>query len=436
MHSVSEAAAARHDRVGPMASFTVSLVGAVLSFAASAALVASADSLGRALELLLVFLLLTSFECVAYVEAVRPWLAGESVPAPGRTLQLVVVIIVLATFAGGLELGGVGLCALAAGVLLPNASAIRFRRVNEDLVEKGEPWLAEEGDQQAATHVLSEDPSSVQTVDRSDDQTDHAEHHEPKGTVDRPARARPAPKVGRVLQAAVSEERDRWLAWACATFVVTVACLATDAPRGVVLGVEVLGVAALVWVTSRLLGTRLAQRDFEEALREPRRAYVVVLRDPKPRGSRPLLAVWAKEPVLAGGRLPRADAVYRCDARRNALFSARGAVIVHEAWVDAGPRPGSRPRWVAADAGVGLPRQRALLGPQRLDNDLGTERPARSRSLSMPAPNPTTESETGTFVTVISEPAPETRQLVVLLAWRLGVLTLAALVLLWGTHAG
>ncbi len=412
MHPVSDAAAsARHERTGPLASFTVSVAGAVAVMAGSAALVASADSLGRALELLLVFMVLTSVECVAYVEAVRPWLAGDPVPVRGRVLQVVVVLLVLATFAGGPELGAVGLCALGVGVLLPNASAIRFRRVNEDLVEKGEPWLAEEGSHEAATRVLS-DPA-------------------PPARPDLKARARPAPKVGRVLRAVGDEERDRWLAWAAATLAVTVACVASGAPGAVVLGVDLLGAAALARVTSRLLGTRLALREFEEALTEPRRAFAVVLRDPRPRGTGPLLAVWRQEPVLAGGRLPRADAVYRCDPLRDALFSARSAVVVHEAWVDSGPRAGSRPRWVAADAGVALPRQRALLGSRRVEAELGQARPARSRSLSMPAPNPTTESETGTFVTVISEPAPETRHLLVLLAWRLAVLALAALVLLW-----
>jgi hypothetical protein len=198
-----------------------------------------------------------------------------------------------------------------------------------------------------------------------------------------------------------------------------------------VLGVDFLGVAALAWVTTRLLGARTALRDFEEAQTEPHRAYVVVLRDPSPRGTGPLLGVWAKEPVLTAGRLPRADAVYRCDAGRDALFCSRGEVVVHRAWVDQGPRAGSRPRWVAADAGVALPRHRAVLGAQQLDAALGRERPPRTRSLSMPAPNPTTETETGTFVTVINEPVPETRQLVRLLAWRLAALALAAVLLAW-----
>jgi hypothetical protein len=242
--------------------------------------------------------------------------------------------------------------------------------------------------------------------------------------------------VGRVLRTAFTEERDRSVAWAAATLAVTVGCVAFGAPGSVVLGVDFLGVAALAGVSTRLLGTRIALREFEEAHTEPHRAFVVALRDPRPRGTGPLLGVWNKEPVLAAGRLPRADAVYRCDAGRDALFSTRGAVVVHRAWVDTGQRAGSRPRWVAADAGVALPRHRAILGPQQLHTTIGTERPPRPRSLTMPAPNPTTESETGIFVTVINEPVPETRQFVRLLAWRLAVLTLSALVLAWMARPG
>jgi hypothetical protein len=133
MRTVGDAAAAGQGRAGLMGSFAVSLVAAATSLAGSAALVASADSIGRGLELLLVFLVLTGLECVAYVEAVRPWLEGRPVPLRGLVTQAAVLLLVLATLAGGPELAGVGLCAFVAGVFLPNASAIRYRRVNQDL---------------------------------------------------------------------------------------------------------------------------------------------------------------------------------------------------------------------------------------------------------------------------------------------------------------
>jgi hypothetical protein len=164
MRSVSDApAATTPDGARPMVGFTVSLAGAAAALAASAALVASAATFGHALELLLVFVVLTSVQCVAYVAAVQPWLASRTVPAHGQVLQAAVVVLVVATFLGGPELGGVGLCALVAGVLLPHASAIRFRRVNQELEDKDEPWLAEEGAREEATRALSEDPDHART---------------------------------------------------------------------------------------------------------------------------------------------------------------------------------------------------------------------------------------------------------------------------------
>ncbi len=439
MRIVSDGAAVPgHDSAGPVDSFVGSLACGFVALVGSAALVASADSVGRALELLFVFVVLVCLQAAAYAEGIRPWLMGEPVPLRGQVLQFVVIGLLLATFAGGLRLTGVAFCALGAGVFLPHAAALRFRRVKRELGEKGETWLAEEDSSEAANRVLTGDPEGHLTSDATPAAASAAsaaptaeDSQETAALAERPARARPAPKVGRFLRAAVNEERDRGLAWAAAIFAVTVGLVAAHVSGQVILGVDFLGVAALAWATRRLLGARLALRDFEEALTEPRRAYVVLLRDPSPRGTRPLLGVWAKEPKLAGGRLPRADAVYRCDAKLDALFSTRGAVIVHQAWVDTGPRAGSRPRWVAADAGVALPRQRAILGTQHLDSVIGTERPPRSRSLSMPAPNPTTETETGTFVTVISEPVPETRHFLALFAWRVVTLAGAALVLVW-----
>ena len=82
-----------------------------------------------------------------------------------------------------------------------------------------------------------------------------------------------------------------------------------------------------------------ALRDYEKAETEPRRAYVALLNDPNARVTRPLLGVWNEEP-LSQGRLPRAEAVYRCDEERSALMSPPGRVIVHEAWVDTGRRSG------------------------------------------------------------------------------------------------
>jgi hypothetical protein len=102
-------------------------------------------------------------------------------------------------------------------------------------------------------------------------------------------------------------------------------------------------------------------RDRRRAATAPRRAYVVVLHDVNPRAIRPLLGVWSSRPA-AGRRLSKADRVFRCDDELDELVSLPGRVRVHEAWVDTGPRPSSKLRWVAADDGIAVVHRRALFG--------------------------------------------------------------------------
>jgi hypothetical protein len=89
------------------------------------------------------------------------------------------------------------------------------------------------------------------------------------------------------------------------------------------------------------------------------------------------------------------------------------------------------PRWVAADAGVALPRRPAFLGRWYLSSLIATDRPARPRALTMPAPNATTESETGIVTTVISEESRGSGRWTRLFLGRLGGLALLAGLLLW-----
>lgn len=162
----------------------------------------------------------------------------------------------------------------------------------------------------------------------------------------------------------------------------------------------------------------------------------MLLSDPNPQLRRPLLCVWGREPLPSGGRLPRAEAVYRCDEDRDALISVQGGAVVHEAWLDTGARARSRPRWVAADAGIVLPHRRSFLGAFYVASVIGTERPGRSRPLTMPAPDPTRENATGTVATVISEESPGTGHWARLFAWRLAALALAGALFTWIDHAG
>src|SRR5680860_1147737 len=340
-------------------------------------------------------------EAAAYIDAAKPWLQGQPLARHSQVLECALVILMFGMFVGGPDLGGAALCGLLAGVFLPSASTIRYARVSRSLVDEGEARLLLE---RSAT---------------------------PPGSADRPVRARPFPKVGPVLAETLAEERDRWLAWAAATVTVAVGCRAAEASAADLLLIVLLGVGALVWVSRRLVGVRVALRDFETAAHVPHHAYVVLLHDPSPRVAQPLLGVWSEEPLPSDGRLPQAEAVYRCDAERKALLSMQGGAVVHEAWLETGPRARSLPRWVAADAGIALPHRRVVLGRRYLASVLGNERPARARPLTMPAPNPTTETETGSFVGVISETKSGTGRWARMFAWRLAGLTLVALVLMW-----
>lgn len=398
----------RDDRAWPPGAFTLSLVLGVGSAAGSAAFVASADSFARAVELGIVFAVMAGAQAAAYVDALLPWLRGGTVPPRTYALQIGLAVAAFLTFAGGAAMGGCGLSGYMVGVFLPNAWASRRARANTGLVDAGEARLAAE----RAQEPLAQTPS-------------------PWDVHDQRRSSRRAPKVGPTLRETLAEDGERWLAWAAATTVVLVATLGLGASGALVVSLGFLGLAALLWVSRRLLGVWLALRDFETAATEPRRAFVVLLDDPNPRLTRPLLCAWTQEPLPSGGRLPHAEAVYRCDENRHALLSVQGAAVVHEAWLDTGPRARSRPRWVAADAGIALPHRRSFLGALYVASVIGSERPGRARPLTMPAPNPTTENATGTVATVISEESPGSGNRARLFAWRLAGLTLAGVVFAW-----
>ncbi len=416
---MSDAAAfPRDDRAWPPGAFTVSLAVVFASLAGSAALVASADSWWSAVGLAVVFTVLAAVQTAAYVDALLPWLQGASVPGRTYALQPAIALGALLTFAGGGAMGACGLLGYLAGVFLPNAWASRRARVNRDLVDAGEARLAREREQQQADEWTAAHPASPWDI------------HAPRPS------SRRAPKVGQVLGDSLAETRERCLAWAAATVVVLVGSVALGGSRPLFLALAFLGLAALAWVCRQLLGVWLALRDFEAAATEPRRAYVVLLRDPNPRLTRPLLCVWSSEPLPTGGRLPPAETVYRCDESRDALLSVQGGAVVHEAWLDTGARARSRPHWVAADAGIALPHRRSFLGSFYVASVIGSERPGRARPLTMPAPDPTRENATGTIATVISEESPGTGHWARLFAWRLAGLTLVDAVSAWIGRAG
>jgi hypothetical protein len=147
-----------------------------------------------------------------------------------------------------------------------------------------------------------------------------------------------------------------------------------------------MGVVLALWSARLVMGLALARRDFLQADTAARRAWVVLLHDPNPRAFRPLLAVWRERPP-AGERLPKPDSVWRCDDELLELESHQGDVVVHEAWVDTGPRSWSKPRWARADEGIAVPHRRALLGRWYVSTTLRSERPEAARPLTLEDPH-------------------------------------------------
>lgn len=112
----------------------------------------------------------------------------------------------------------------------------------------------------------------------------------------------------------------------------------------------------------RVWGLALAWWDFQHGPDRPRLGYVALIFDPAPKMVRPLLAVWWQDPTNKA-RLPKPDAVYRADDETDEhLICSPFDVEVLAAWLDTGPLPTSKPRWVGTENGVAVPHRRAVLG--------------------------------------------------------------------------
>jgi len=330
-----------------------------------------------------------------YLRGIRPWMRGDPFPAGVQIVPVLVVaagVVILVWFDG--PVGGAVLAGVVGGLLFGNAWAIRVARENRGLVDQAEAAAARDRVEAAAEDT----------------------HRRP-----RPMPPTRTAAVGRVLRETVALERQRALAWLVATVLVSVAGVGLGAPEAVAFGVVLLGGLGLLWVLRRLWAAWLAHLDFTRATTSPRRAYVILLHDPAPRMIRPLLGVWSELPVVRGGRLPRPEQVYRCDEEQLDLQSFQGGAVVHEAWVDTGPRRTSKPRWVAADAGIALPHRRSL-GRWYLGSLIRGERPDPPQPLTIRPPHPDSEA---------SELSGDVGNFPAALGWRLAVLILVALVFAW-----
>jgi len=187
------------------------------------------------------------------------------------------------------------------------------------------------------------------------------------------------------LQRALRAERRRCVAWLAAALVVTGVLLAVGL-KEVAIVTGAFGVCFAGWSARLAAGLKITLRNLGESGHPPRRAVVLLLRDPNPRAIRPLLAVWPDAPP-AGERLPKAESVWRCDDELLALESDHGDATLHEAWVDTGSHGWSTIRWVCADAGPAVPHRRAILGRLYLRVLLRAARPGTPEPLTVPDPH-------------------------------------------------
>jgi len=230
--------------------------------------------------------------------------------------------------------------------------------------------------------------------------------------------------VDRALQHAGRHESRRTVSWLLATVIMAVVAAVVIRETTVAIVVGGFGVAMVAWSLRLKWGVWLALRDFRKASTPPRRAYVVLLHDVNTRAVRPLLAIWSTNPV-AGERLPKPDIVYRCDDELEDLKTYQGDVAVHEAWVDTGPRSTSKPRWIAADAGIALPHRRALLGRWYVSRLMRRDRPSTTVPLTIDAPMPA--------AVPVVERAPLEGSLFGEVGWRCVALSVVALLVWWLT---
>ena len=358
----------RDDRAWPRGAVPISVVVALACLATGVALATAAAGDGTTVMVWLIagFVVAFAFAVVSFAVGFRRWLRGHPFSGRLQLLQFVVVTVCLvATYGFNGLVGGAMLAGLFGGMMLTNAWAIRRARANRERVDAAEAAMRQESE--AQRHHAA-DPSGDQRA---------------AGTRDAP--------VGQALRNALESERRGLLAWVVATAVATAVCLVVDAPGVATFMIVFVGGALSAWALRRLWGVWLGLRDFQKAETPPRRAFVVLLHDPTPQTMRPLLGVWSEPPVVRGGRVPTPERVYRCDDELDALECYQGSVIVHEAWVDSGPRATSKPRWVAADAGIVLPHRRPVFGRWYMGSLIRGERPEPPKPLTLRAPHPDSE---------------------------------------------
>lgn len=382
---MSDAATPRDDRAWPRWAGPFSVVAVVAALVATAWAIGSAGDADSRVPPLLVasgFVVLLVLSLLLFRSSFAA-LVDEGRPR-GQLRQLGLVLVALAAFPVDPRLGTACMGGIFAAMFATNLWALRRARGNRSAVDVAE--AAEE-------ESRARDGAPAEERVRRDE--------------------RPALDVRGALDAAGRGALQRGLAWLVAGAAAT-ATVQLTGPAAARILVPVLSAAAVVWVGRALWSTWLARRDFEAARTPAERAWVALLQDPAPRMIRPLLGVWADEPVTRSGSFPRPDLVFRCDDDLDDLLSHQGNLVVHEAWVDTSSRGFRGTRWVAADEGLVLPHRRALFGRWYFGSITRAERP------DPPAPLRTARPEPGAPRDPSADHAGgDHGRFVTLLAWRL-----------------
>jgi hypothetical protein len=379
----------RDDRAWPRGAAVTSSAIATVALGAGVALGFAAADRGvlKFGMTIAAFVVAFGFAVAVWVPGLRRWIAGHPTPVQAQLWGMAGLVIAIVVMSIDPTVGFALIAGLIGGMSLANVWAIRRARSNRSVVEGAE----------ARAVTLDAEPAWAPP---------------PSGET-----------VGQALRHAVAVERKLWLAWLIADVAALTAFAAIDTLNASTFVVVCIGGLGFGWVTRRFLAAWLAVRAFGKATTPPRRAFVVLLHDPAPRMIRPVLGIWPEPPVPRQGRLPKPERVYRCDEDRVDLLSYQGHVVVHEAWLDTGPRRGSKSRWVAADAGVALPHRRAVFGRWYMSARLAGERPRRPRPLTLPVPHADQRA--------VIESHPDVGSLTIATATRLAILGGIGVVFSW-----
>ena len=306
---------ARDDRTWPRGAGAFSalvLLGAVV--AAGWAIATAAQGRTGVVGVGVGFLAVLALSLWAFVRAFKALLGGGRQPGWVVVAQLVLVLAGFVALSYDPHLGTAVLAALFGAMFGVNLWAMRAARGNRAAVDAQEARAEETRARERQVVAQAPVRDSLPAVD-----------------------------VGGVLDTAWRDVGRRWVAWLVAGAVVAgAAALLTDSGPALFMVLFMTG-AVLLWVGRAAWSVGLARRDFRAARTAPERAWVVLLHDPTPRMIRPLLGVWAEEPVVRSSVFPAPTWCSAATTTTTTCSATRAR------------RPSTRRGWTPPTAGSGAP---------------------------------------------------------------------------------